>query len=152
MTDLAYREQFTDAVSAVIADQERAGLDILTNGDFHLDANLAGASWLLYPVERLAGVAERPEQSADEWVAPSGTILNEIFGGWRYPPVVGKIEAGIPFEFDKVWRIAQSRTDLPVKIGTVSAQVAASVLTVRTAEYDDDKRQLSRHGDRDNQS
>jgi 5-methyltetrahydropteroyltriglutamate--homocysteine methyltransferase len=142
MTDLAYREQFTDAVSAVIADQERAGLDILTNGDFHLDANLAGASWLLYPVERLAGVAERPEQSADEWVAPSGTILNEIFGGWRYPPVVGKIEAGIPFEFDKVWRIAQSRTDLPVKIGTVSAQVAASVLTVRTAEYDDDKRQL----------
>jgi 5-methyltetrahydropteroyltriglutamate--homocysteine methyltransferase len=142
MTDLSYREQFTDAVSAVMADQERAGLDILTNGDFHLDASLAGASWLLYPVERLAGVADRPEESADEWGAPAGTILNEIFGGWRYPPVVGKIGPGIPFEFDKIWRIAQSRTNLPVKIGNVSAQVAASVLEVRTAEYDDDKRQL----------
>jgi 5-methyltetrahydropteroyltriglutamate--homocysteine methyltransferase len=142
MTDIAYREQFPDAVSTVIADQERAGLDIVTNGDFHLDASLAGASWLLYPVERLAGVAERAEQSADEWAAPSGTILNEIFGGWRYPPVVGKIESGIPFEFGKIWRIAQARATRPVKFGTVSAQVAASVLEVRTAQYDDNKRQL----------
>ena len=32
MTDSAFREQFQDATSVVISDQERAGLDILTNG------------------------------------------------------------------------------------------------------------------------
>ena len=49
MADVAFREQFTDAVSSVLNDQERAGLDILTNGDYHLDADLAGRSWFSYP-------------------------------------------------------------------------------------------------------
>src|SRR5690348_12314644 len=40
MADVAYREQYVDAVSTVLADQELAGLDILTNGDYHLDADL----------------------------------------------------------------------------------------------------------------
>src|SRR6185295_6501369 len=57
LADVKYREQFTDALSAVIKDQERAGLDILTNGDYHLDPDLGGLSWLLYPFERLGGVS-----------------------------------------------------------------------------------------------
>jgi 5-methyltetrahydropteroyltriglutamate--homocysteine methyltransferase len=142
MIDLAFREQFTDAVSCVISDQERAGLNILTNGDYHLDKNLAGESWLLYPVERLGGFARVYEQPSGEWAYPAGTIMHEIFGGWRYPPVVDKVGAGIPFEFDKAWRIAQSRTTRPVKFGTVSADVAGSVVEIRTSQYDDDKRQL----------
>ena len=44
MADVAFREQFTDAVSSVLNDQERAGLDILTNGDYHHDDTLAGHS------------------------------------------------------------------------------------------------------------
>jgi 5-methyltetrahydropteroyltriglutamate--homocysteine methyltransferase len=31
MMDVRYREQFGDALSTVIADQERAGLDIVTH-------------------------------------------------------------------------------------------------------------------------
>ena len=38
MADVAFREQFVDAVSTIISDQETAGLDILTNGDYHLAA------------------------------------------------------------------------------------------------------------------
>ena len=49
MGDVAYREQFVDAISSVLSDQEPAGLDILTNGDYHLDADLAGRSWFSYP-------------------------------------------------------------------------------------------------------
>ena len=57
MTDVDYREKFLDAVAAVLSDQEQAGLDILTNGDYHLDENLGGLSWLLYPAERMQGVS-----------------------------------------------------------------------------------------------
>jgi hypothetical protein len=42
MLDVRFREKFQDALSVVISDQERAGLDILTHGDFHLDEDLAG--------------------------------------------------------------------------------------------------------------
>ena len=40
------------------------------------------------------------------------------------PPVVGRVEPGAPLEFDKLWRIAQARSDRPVKFGTVSTQLA----------------------------
>jgi len=42
MLDTRYREQFGDALSTVIADEERAGLDIVTHGDLHCDDDLAG--------------------------------------------------------------------------------------------------------------
>ena len=34
MLDPIYREQFSDALAVVVSDQERAGLDIVTNGDY----------------------------------------------------------------------------------------------------------------------
>ena len=36
MLDVRFREKFQDAMAVVISDQERAGLDILTHGDFHV--------------------------------------------------------------------------------------------------------------------
>ena len=48
----------------------------------------------------------------------------------------------MPLEFAKIWRVAQSRTEKPVKFGTISADLAATVLTLQTDAYDDDKRQL----------
>ena len=58
MADVAFREQFIDAVSTIISDQEAAGLDILTNGDYHLDADLAGRSWFSYPTQRFTGISD----------------------------------------------------------------------------------------------
>jgi 5-methyltetrahydropteroyltriglutamate--homocysteine methyltransferase len=143
LVDTRYREELTDAISAVVSDQERAGLDIVTNGDYHLDADLAGQSWMLYPAERLRGVSTQVALPAsDEWVYPPGTLLAEAFGGWRLPPVVAKIEPGGPLEFDKLWRIAQARTDRPVKFGTVSTQLVASMLELRTDVYAPNKRDL----------
>jgi len=143
MGDLAFREQFTDAVSAVLVDQERAGLDILTNGDYHLDADHAGRSWFIYPTERFAGMSERSlERTNPMWSYPAGTWLNEIVGGWKFPLVVGKVSPLIPLEFAKIWRVAQARTDRPVKFGTISADLAAAVLNLGTDVYNDDKRDL----------
>jgi 5-methyltetrahydropteroyltriglutamate--homocysteine methyltransferase len=142
LADVRYREEFTDAISVIVSDQERAGLDILTNGDYHLDSDLGGRSWMLYPVERLAGIADRETAPAtEESVYPPGSLLGEVVGGWRLPPVVGRIEAG-PLELDKLWRIAQARTDKPVKFGTVSTQFVANMLELRTDEYAPNKRDL----------
>lgn len=52
MLDPIYREQFSDALAVVVSDQERAGLDIVTCGDYFLDADLAGRSWHHYPLQR----------------------------------------------------------------------------------------------------
>lgn len=143
LLDTRYRDEFTDAVATVISDQERAGLDILTNGDYHCDADLAGLSWMLYPVERLRGIARAETLPASyEWVYPPGALLAEVSGAWRLPPVIGKVEPGGPLEFDKLWRIAQARTDRPVKFGTVSTQLVASMLELRTDAYAPNKRDL----------
>ena len=71
MGDVAYREQFVDAVSSVLADQELAGLDILTNGDYHLDADLAGRSWFSYPSERFEGISEYDTETTFGWAIRS---------------------------------------------------------------------------------
>ena len=42
MMDVAYREKFKDAMAAVIGDEQRAGLDIVTHGDLHCDDDMAG--------------------------------------------------------------------------------------------------------------
>jgi 5-methyltetrahydropteroyltriglutamate--homocysteine methyltransferase len=142
LNDVVYREQFFDAVSAVVSDQERAGLDIITNGDYHHDHDFAGRAWLLYPFERLAGVAPVALEGSGDWAYPAGTMLNEIMGGWRYPAVVDRIGERLPFEFDKVWRIAQARTEKPVKFGSVSAQCVTSVASLNTDAYKADKHDL----------
>lgn len=137
MADLRYREQFVDAVSCVLADQEAAGLDILTDGDYHLDHDLAGRSWFSYPTERLSGVSEYDVETTDEWSYPVGTWLNEIVGGWKYHAVLDKIGPRAPLEFAKIWRVAQARANRPVKFGTVSPDIATSVLKLHTNAYSD---------------
>ena len=143
LLDNRFREEYTDALSVVISDQERAGLDIVTNGDFHLDADLAGQSWMAYPVERMIGIAadDRLAMDADSPYAP-GTLLSEVYEGWRLPTVVDEVKPGGPLEFDKLWRLAQARTDRPVKFGTVSTQFVANMLEVRTDRYPANKRDL----------
>jgi 5-methyltetrahydropteroyltriglutamate--homocysteine methyltransferase len=150
MLDIAYREQFTDALAVVVSDQERAGLDLVTNGDYFLDADFAGRSWHHYPLQRWRGLQFdelQPQTSrADLLEFAPGTLLHEIHTSWRWPIVTGRIEHNPrnPLEYAKLWRLTQARTRKPVKFGTVSAQVMALFLDSHTPEYtiDDDKRQI----------
>ena len=151
LLDVRFREQFLDAHSTVIADQERAGLDILTNGDYHLDEDFAGRSWHHYPLQRWKGFEHEElqyERSRDGLLAfPAGTLMNEIETTWRWPRVVGKVEHNPknPLEYAKLWRIAQARaaSGKPVKFGTCSSQVLSIFLDSHTSDYDlDDKKAL----------
>ena len=144
MLDVRFREKFQDALAVVIADQERAGLDVLTHGDFHCDEDMGGRAWHHYPLQRWAGFEGdhlQPEATTAPWLHyPPGTLLNEIYTGWRWPHVVDKIEHR-PLDYAKLWRIAQSKTRKPIKFGTCCSQVMALFLDIHTPKYKD-KRQV----------
>ena len=140
MLDPIYREQFGDALALVVSEQERAGLDLVTCGDYFLDADLAGRSWHHYPLQRWRGLAYdelQPEGTRSELLKyPPGTLLNEIYTSWRWPIVTGKIEHNPrnPLEYAKIYRMTQARTRKPVKFGTVSGQVMALFLDSHARE------------------
>lgn len=141
MMDSRFREQFQDALAVVISEQQRAGLDIVTNGDYFLDADFAGRSWHHYPLQRWLGLEHDELQPADTRSpllgAEQGTLLQEIYTSWRWPIVTGKIAPNPrnPLEYAKLWRMAQARAVKPVKFGTVSGQVMALFLDSHTSEY-----------------
>jgi 5-methyltetrahydropteroyltriglutamate--homocysteine methyltransferase len=152
MMDPWFREQFADALAVVVSDQQRAGLDILTTGDYHLDEDVAGRSWHHYPLQRWQGLEHEELQTRNTrsplLAYPVGTMLDSIYKTWRWPRVVGKVEHDPknPLEYAKIWRIAQSSvaSGKPIKFGTCSAQVLAFFLDSHTPHYDlDDKMQLT---------
>jgi 5-methyltetrahydropteroyltriglutamate--homocysteine methyltransferase len=147
-----FREQFSDAHAVVVSDQERAGLDVLTTGDYHLDEDVAGRSWHHYPLQRWKGFEHEELQTRNTRSPllsyPVGTMLDSIYKTWRWPRVVGKVEHDPknPLEYPKIWRIAQqsAASGKAVKFGTCSAQVLAFFLDSHTGDYDlDDKKQLT---------
>jgi 5-methyltetrahydropteroyltriglutamate--homocysteine methyltransferase len=145
MMDIRFREKFQDAMATVISDQERAGLDIATHGDLHCDEDFAGRSWHHYPLQRWTGLEGDQLQSwatRSPWLKyPPGTIHNEIYTGWRWPKVTGKIEHR-PLDYAKIWRIAQSKSRLPVRFGTCCSQVMGLFLDIHTASYKDKREVL----------
>src|SRR5438477_10121239 len=50
-----FREQYTDALSVYLREQEVAGLDIVTDGDCRFDQDVGGQTWTSYPPRRMAG-------------------------------------------------------------------------------------------------
>jgi len=142
MMDVRFREKFQDALAVVISDEDRAGLDILTHGDFHCDEDFAGRSWHHYPIQRWTGFEGdylQSEETRSPWLRyPPGTLLNEIYTAWRWPRVTGKIEHR-PLDYAKIWRIAQSKTRKPVRFGTCCSQVMGLFLDIHTSEYKDNR-------------
>ena len=125
MLDVRFREKFGDALAVVVSEQQRAGLDLLTHGDLHCDEDYAGRSWHHYPLQRWAGFAGdqlQSEETRSPWLRyPPGTMLNEIYTGWRWPRVVDKVEHR-SLDYAKIWRMAQARATKPVRCGTCSSQ------------------------------
>ena len=54
--DATYREQYADAVAALIGDQVRAGLDLVTDGEMRFDVDIGGRSWFGYAFDRMDGL------------------------------------------------------------------------------------------------
>ena len=142
MMDVKFRERFQDALATVLSDQTRAGIDILTHGDLHCDDDMAGRSWHHYPLQRWAGFSGdclQSEETRSPWLRyPPGTMLNEIYTGWRWPQVTDKIEHR-PLDYAKIWRLAQARASKPVRFGTCCSQVMGLFLDIHTKKYKDSR-------------
>src|SRR3989442_13986263 len=130
--DLVYREQYSDAVAALIADQTRAGLDIVSDGEMRFDIDIGGRSWFGYLFDRMTGLGDADVRAGGaEWTARSGTrrrtdtpgdILHEVMQSRMPPLVTGPVGPG-QLQYDAIWKTAQRCTHKPVKLGSCSAQM-----------------------------
>ncbi|HVH81504.1 MAG TPA: hypothetical protein VM782_19035 [Stellaceae bacterium] len=139
MGDSLFREQYLDAVAAIINAQEAAGLDIVTDGDSRFDLAVGGKSWFFYPIERLGGVTGHRDTSRG-WMQrhglKPGKILWEVQEAYQPGVVTEKLTRG-PLEYTAIWQIAQRLSDKPVKFGAICAPALASMLW--DEHYHDDK-------------
>lgn len=128
MTDIAFREQYTDAVTAYLSDQARAGLDLLTDGDARCDCDVGGRSWFAYATERLEGLEGHHVgrgKTASSRDKAAGDIMFEVLETRVLPNVTGPVKRG-PLEYARVWKVAQRQTRKPVKFGAISGQMVAT--------------------------
>ena len=127
--DSQFREQYLDAVSTIINDQEMAGLDIVTDGDTRFDLEVGGKSWFFYVLERLGGMSGSLDNSPGflEGGVRPGHILWEVQEAYRGPVLAGQVTRG-PLQYSALWKVAQRMTERPVKFGTISAQSLASMI------------------------
>ncbi|HEU0154570.1 MAG TPA: cobalamin-independent methionine synthase II family protein [Stellaceae bacterium] len=137
--DSLFREQYLDAVAAVINAQEAAGLDIVTDGDSRFDLAVGGKSWFFYPIERLRGI-DGHRSTSQGWMGRHGLkpghILWEVQEAYQPAIVAEKLRRG-PLEYAALWQVAQRLSDRPVKFGTICAPGIASMLWNR--HYPDDR-------------
>ena len=136
-----FREQYLDAVAAVINAQEAAGLDIVTDGDSRFDLAVGGKSWFFYPIERLGGI-DGHRDTSQGWMGRHnlrpGHILWEVQEAYQPAIVKQKLTRGA-WEYTALWQVAQRLTDKPVKFGAICAPALASMLW---NEYYPDNRAL----------
>jgi 5-methyltetrahydropteroyltriglutamate--homocysteine methyltransferase len=124
LADARYREQYWDAVGTFVRDQERAGLDIVTDGDARFDTDVGGMSWFQYPAKRFKGLAGGDYYRTRKGYggAAKGDIIFEVMESRVMPRCVGKIERG-PLQYTSLWKVAQGMTARPVKFGTITPEL-----------------------------
>ena len=122
--DSRYREQYTDAVGTFIRDQERAGLDIVTDGDARFDTDVGGMSWFQYPARRFKGLSGGDYYKTRKGYggASKGDIIFEVMESRVMPRSAATIERG-PLQYTALWKVAQGMTTRPVKFGTITPEL-----------------------------
>jgi 5-methyltetrahydropteroyltriglutamate--homocysteine methyltransferase len=136
--DSVFREQYLDAVSCLVGEQARAGLDIVTDGDSRFDLTVGGRSWFYYPIERLAGITGHVDRTrAAGWNLRPGHILYEVMEAYQ-PAVVGGPIGGGPLQYAALFKMAQRLTTRPVKFGAITGQSLAKMLVNRHYASDRD--------------
>jgi methionine synthase II (cobalamin-independent) len=127
--DSRFREQYLDAVSCLVREQEMAGLDIVTDGDSRFDLTVGGKSWFYYVIERLRGITGHVDRSTGGgWRSlPPGHILREVMEAYQ-PAIVGEPIADGGLQYAALFKAAQRLSPRPVKFGAISAQSLVKML------------------------
>ncbi len=131
MLDSRFREQYTDAVSVYLREQETAGLDICTDGDAHYDEEVGGQSWTSYPLYHMDGFDRKNPAPAIMRTGgvgfPMGHILHDYLEARIMPKLVGPVGRG-DLQYTAMWKTAQRLTDKPVKFGTITPELLAAAV------------------------
>jgi 5-methyltetrahydropteroyltriglutamate--homocysteine methyltransferase len=137
MVERNYREQYLDAVSTYLRDQEVAGLDIVTDGDCRFDADVAGHNWFSYAPLRMSGFDGANFYRAGGKAGfphKPGHILHDVLETRMMPDLVGPVGRG-KLQYTAIWKAAQRQTTKPVKFGTIMPELIA--MAVRDLHYKD---------------
>lgn len=131
MVNSKYREQYEDAVSVYLRDQETAGLDICTDGDAHYDEEVGGQSWTSYPPFHMEGFDQGIPDPAVFKIGnvgfPRGHILHDYLEARVMPKIVGPVGPG-NLQYAAMWKTAQRLTRKPVKFGTITPELLAAAV------------------------
>jgi len=138
MVTSRFREQYVDALSVYLRDQEVAGLDIVTDGDCRFDQDVGGQSWTSYPPHHMSGFETRHPKLAKAGAGgigfPRGHILHDYLEARVMPTLVGPVGRG-EMQFAELFKTAQRLTTKPVKFGTVTPELVA--FAVQDEHYKD---------------
>jgi methionine synthase II (cobalamin-independent) len=109
-------QAYDDATGAVIRDQERAGLDIVTDGQMYFDDYGGGiGSFVWYWYERLPGFVH---SKMEHPLAVSGAVSSreaEALNQWGGTTTDGPVAPG-PTRLAWIYRRAAQLTDRPIKV------------------------------------
>ena len=109
MVNNQFREQYVDAVSLYLHEQEIAGLDIVTDGDAHFDSDVGGQSWTNYPPRHMGGFDKdpRPTPAGKGGLGfPPGHILHDYLESRVMPGIVGPVTRG-DLQYAAMFKVAQ---------------------------------------------
>jgi 5-methyltetrahydropteroyltriglutamate--homocysteine methyltransferase len=139
MINARFREQYTDAVSCFLRDQDVAGLDIVTDGDARFDIEVNGYSWFSYPLARMGGFSldqafRRPQFAKGRLPYQRGHILHEGMEARLLPRITGPVTRG-DLQYTPLFMAAQRLTTKPLKFGTITAELIG--MAVRDEYYKD---------------
>ena len=126
MVGTAFREQYLDAVTVYLHEQEIAGLDIPTDGDAHFDSEVGGQSWTNYPFRHMGGFHRTIRRSC----RPAAPCLSARTHPARLPGSPRHVRhrrAGRRgnLQYAAIWKAAQRLTHRPVKFGTIGPELVA---------------------------
>jgi 5-methyltetrahydropteroyltriglutamate--homocysteine methyltransferase len=128
MVTSRFREQYVDALSVYLREQEVAGLDIVTDGDCRFDQDIGGQSWTSYPPHHMSGFETAHPQlaavGAGGLAFPRGHILHDYLEARVMPTLVGPVGRG-EMQYAELFKAAQRLTRKPVKFGTVTPELVA---------------------------
>src|SRR5579871_2026417 len=128
MVTSRFREQYVDALSVYLREQEIAGLDIVTDGDCRFDQDIGGQSWTSYPPHHMEGFEvthpKLAKVGAGGIAFPRGHILHDYLEARVMPKLVGQVGRG-EMQYAEIWKAAQRLTAKPVKFGTVTPELVA---------------------------
>jgi 5-methyltetrahydropteroyltriglutamate--homocysteine methyltransferase len=138
MVNARFREQYTDALSIYLHEQDSAGLDICTDGDCRFDQDVGGQSWTSYPPRHMSGFEHSHPRLARAGAGgiafPRGHILHDYLEARVMPKIVGPVRRG-EMQYAELWKTAQRLSRKPVKFGTVTPELVA--FAVQDQHYKD---------------